>query len=148
MSPFSRFLEKEKLLQCSRVCFWLPEKLSKFPSMLSVKPPGRIASSSALQESDFNTIVGNAPRTLLVHANPKAVLCALPVSSLYSPSGQSTHSKQHVGSPSIMPFLVPGRQSMLQLEKGTCKKRIRRGLTVKYFKNSLPTAGLELTPRV
>lgn len=110
--------------------------------------PGRAASSSALQESDFSTIVGNAQRTLLVHANPKSVLFALPVSSLYSPSGQSTHSKQHVGSPSIMPFLVPGRQSMLQLEKGTCKKRARRGLTVKYFKYSLPTAGLELTPRV
>lgn len=29
-----------------------------------------------------------------------------------------------------MPFLVPGRQSLLQLEKGTCKKRARGGLMV------------------
>lgn len=43
----------------------------------------------------------------------------LPVSSLYSPSGHSTHSKQQVGSPSMIPFLVPARQSRLQLEKGT-----------------------------
>lgn len=104
------------------------ETFSDFP-LLSVKPPGRAASSSALRESDFSATVGNAQRILLAHADPKAVLCALPVSSLYSPSGQSTHSKQQVGSPSIMPFLVPGRQSLLQLEKGTCKKRAQGGLT-------------------
>lgn len=63
-------------------------------------------------------------------ANPRATLWVLPVSSLYSPSGQSTHSKQQVGSPSIIPFLVPGRQSLLQLEKGTCKKRAQRRLMV------------------
>lgn len=48
----------------------------------------------------------------------------LPVSSLYSPSGHSTHSKQQVGSPSMIPFLVPARQSRLQLEKGTWRTEI------------------------
>lgn len=50
---------------------------------------------------------------------PRAV--TLPISSLYSPSGHSTHSKQQVGFPSMIPFLVPARQTRLQLEKGTWK---------------------------
>lgn len=42
-----------------------------------------------------------------------------PLCSLYSPSEHSVHSKQHVGLPSMMPFLVPGSHSSLQLENGT-----------------------------
>lgn len=30
----------------------------------------------------------------------------------------------------MMPFLVPGRQSLLQFEKGTCKRRAPGGLMV------------------
>lgn len=54
-------------------------------------------------------------------------IVSLPVSSLYSPSGHSTHSKQQVGSPSMIPFLVPAKQSRLQLEKGTWSTESTKG---------------------
>lgn len=95
-----------------------------------MKAPGEGTFSSALQGSDFSPRAGDAETPHVVLSKLKTALWVLPVSSLYSPSGQSTHSKQQVGSPSIMPFLVPGRQSLLQLEKGTCKKRAQGGLMV------------------
>lgn len=68
------------------------------------------------------TLLSPGPHSEGSSACPPGV-APLPVSSLYSPSGHSTHSKQQVGSPSMIPFLVPARQSRLQLEKGTWGRR-------------------------
>lgn len=68
------------------------------------------------------TLLSPGPHSEGSPACPPGV-APLPVSSLYSPSGHSTHSKQQVGSPSMIPFLVPARQSRLQLEKGTWGRR-------------------------
>lgn len=105
-------------------------KLFRSPSRLSCEAcwPSGLQLSTCREASSAPLHV--LPRGLPGSSASSKAAPYSPVSSLYSPSGQSTHSKQQVGSPSIMPFLVPGRQSLLQLENGTCKKRARGGLMV------------------